>query len=52
MKRDFMVVEDEDEYDQVILSLAATEVSRQVEARLGLLIGSRSGSSSCSVECC
>ena len=26
MKREFMVVEDEDEYDQVILSLAATEV--------------------------
>lgn len=26
MKREFMVVEDEDEYDQVILSLAAQEV--------------------------
>lgn len=35
MKREFMVVEDEDEYDQVILSLAAQEVRACSMQRMG-----------------
>jgi hypothetical protein len=35
MKRDFMVVEDEEEYGQVIVSLAAMEVCKSESSRSG-----------------
>jgi len=43
MKREFIVVEDEDEYEEIILSLAALEVRTRCCSRVGVWCGCRLG---------